>query len=133
MSLQEDIKAFRRLLELMAGKLDDEQAVTVSTFFPLWTANKTYRVGGRVQHNGLLYRCLTTHTSQTDWEPSVTPSLWVRIDDPIIEWPLWRQPQGAHDSYVKGAQVTHNEKRWVSEVDGNVWEPGVSQWKPEVN
>lgn len=24
--------------------------------------------------------------------------------------------------------MTHNEKKWVSDVDSNVWEPGVYGW-----
>ena len=66
--------------------------------------------------------------AQASWEPSYTTSLWVKASDPSEEWPAWSQPLGAHDSYAKGAKVTHNGKKWTSDVDGNVWEPGVSQW-----
>ena len=45
-----------------------------------------------------------------------------------IEFPEWRQPTGAHDAYSKGDKVSHNGKHWVSDVDGNVWEPGVYGW-----
>ena len=31
-------------------------------------------------------------------------------------------------SYSKGAKVSHNGKHWVSDVEANVWEPGVSGW-----
>ena len=41
------------------------------------------------------------------------------------------QPQGAHDAYPEGWKVTHNGKTWVSLVDANVWEPGVSGWREE--
>lgn len=40
----------------------------------------------------------------------------------------WRQPTGAHDAYPLGAVVRHNGLVWQSDVDANVWEPGVSQW-----
>ena len=36
---------------------------------------------------------------------------------------------GAHDAYNIGDKVTHNGKTWVSDVDNNVWEPGVYGWK----
>ena len=75
-----------------------------------------------------LYRCLEAHTSQDDWAPGTAPSLWVAISDPAEEWPEWRQPAGAHDAYAKGAKVSHNGKRWVSDVDGNTWEPGAYGW-----
>ena len=40
----------------------------------------------------------------------------------------WKQPEGAHDAYNKGAEVSHNGFEWTSDVDGNVWEPGVHGW-----
>ena len=36
-------------------------------------------------------------------------------------------PAGAHDAYPKGAKVTHNGKRYTSNVDANTWEPP-TQW-----
>lgn len=40
----------------------------------------------------------------------------------------WQQPEGAHDAYNKGAEVSHKGKLWKSTVDSNVWEPGVYGW-----
>lgn len=40
----------------------------------------------------------------------------------------WKQPEGAHDAYKKGAEVSHKGDEWTSDVDGNVWEPGVFGW-----
>lgn len=40
----------------------------------------------------------------------------------------WQQPEGAHDAYNKGAEVSHKGSEWTSDVDGNVWEPGVYGW-----
>ena len=55
-------------------------------------------------------------------------ALWVWIHDPAIEWPEWRQSTGAHDAYPLGARVSHAGKRWTSDIDNNVWEPGVANW-----
>lgn len=30
--------------------------------------------------------------------------------------------------YTKGDKVTHNGKTWISDIDNNVWEPGVYGW-----
>lgn len=60
--------------------------------------------------------------------PSVSPSLWVRIDDPSQEWPEWVQPTGGTDAYAMGAKVSHNGKHLVSDYDANIWEPGVFGW-----
>ena len=59
------------------------------------------------------------------------PSLWVGISDPAEEWPKWGQPVGAHDSYNTGDKVSHDGKHWISNTDGNVWEPGVYGWTEE--
>ena len=106
--------------------LTDEQAETVTALFPDWEANKAYAVGNRAKYNGLLYRCVQAHTSQADWTPDVVPALWTRTS--TEEWPEWVQPTGAHDVYNKDDKVSHNEKHWVSDIDANVYEPGVYGW-----
>ena len=41
-----------------------------------------------------------------------------------------KQPQGAADAYPKGAKVSHptSDRHWISDVDANVWMPGVYGW-----
>lgn len=112
-----------------AATSTDEGALKSPELFPVWNAQGViYAAGDRVRYDDLLYKCLTEHTSQESWAPNVSPSLWVRIDDPAIEWPQWRQPTGSEDAYAKGAKVSHKEKHWVSDVDANTWEPGVFGW-----
>lgn len=121
-------KQLRQAIQFQVAALPDEQAILIPSVFPLWDSTATYQVGDRVQYGDLLYKCLQSHTAQADWTPDAAVSLWVRIDDPAEEWPEWRQPQGAHDAYALGAKVSHNEKHWTSDVDNNVWEPGVYGW-----
>ena len=104
--------------------LSDTDALNNPSFFPEWSADKSYAVDDRVLYGSDLYKCLQPHTSQPTWTPADSPSLWVRIDDPSIEWPEWRQPTGSTDAYPMGAKVSHNGKHWVSTVDANTWEPG---------
>lgn len=112
-----------------AATSTDEGALKSPELFPVWNAQGViYAAGDRVRYDDLLYKCLTEHTSQESGAPNVSPSLWVRIDDPAIEWPQWRQPTGSEDAYAKGAKVSHKEKHWVSDVDANTWEPGVFGW-----
>lgn len=66
-------------------------------------------------------------TGRTDTTKKAA-SLWAVAADPEEEWPAWSQPLGAHDAYALGAKVSHNERHWVSDVDNNVWEPGVANW-----
>lgn len=124
-------KAFMSAAAMMAVKtLSDEEALTVVSIFPEWSAPVSYKKDDRVRYGDTLYKCLQDHISQSAWAPEDAVSLWVRTDDPAIEWPEWVQPTGAHDSYSKGAKVTHNGKKWISDIDANVWEPGTpsSNW-----
>lgn len=122
MITREKALALRKLIEKLSAELSDEEAYDAPELFPMWTI-KDYAQGDRVQYQGLLYKCQQSHTAQSDWTPDTAVSLWVRVDDPSIEWPEWHQPAGAHDAYAKGDKVSHNGKHWISDVDGNVWEP----------
>ena len=118
--------AFVALCE--TGTLDETTASEHAELFAPWAYSIAYTVGQLRRHNGKLYKCVQAHTSQADWTPDAAASLWSVAADPAEEWPAWSQPVGAHDAYAAGAKVSHNGKHWTSDVDGNVWEPGVSQW-----
>lgn len=111
--------------------VDDTTALRMVSFYPEWLTGTAYATGFKVQFGGILYRCLTTHTSQDGWEPTAAPSLWAKVlipDENII--PEWEQPESTNP-YMKGDKVTHNGHTWVSTVDNNVWEPGVYGWEKE--
>lgn len=126
MSLIDKARAMRENLDVACTFLTDEQAETVTVLFPKWETGIAYEVGDRRQYDGLLYKCVQAHTSQSDWTPDVVPALWVRTS--TEEWPEWIQPTGAHDAYNQGDKVSHNEKHWISDIDANVYEPGVYGW-----
>lgn len=119
---------FRKSIESMATRIPDEEAEKDIWAFPEWKYPVAYSTDERVQYRGFLYKCVQGHTSQADWAPDITPALWTRVGDPGEEWPEWIQPTGAHNAYAKGDKVSHNDKHWISDVDGNVWEPGVYGW-----
>lgn len=104
--------------------LTDEQALTVSNYYPIWTAGTDYTAGQRVRYEGVLYNVLQAHTSQSDWTPADAPSLFARvlIDEASEEIPEWIQPDSTNP-YRKGDVVMHNQIKWESLIDGNVWEP----------
>lgn len=118
----------REKIEKASISLPDADALEAVELFPKWSATLTYDVGDRVRYEDTLYKCLTAHDSQDSWTPTDSPSLWVRVDDPSVEFPEWIQPQGATDAYMKGDKVSHNEKHWISDVDYNTWMPGVFGW-----
>lgn len=111
------------------GDIDEVTATEHAQLFEAWVTDKGYAVGKIVTRpNGNLYKCVQAHRSQADWTPEATPALWTKIGDPTEEYPEWSQPLGAHDAYPLGAKVSHNGKKWTSDVANNVWEPGVYGW-----
>lgn len=118
----------RGVIEKSAQSLDDKTALTAVALHPAWASGTAYAVGYKVRFDGILYRCLTAHTAQADWTPTAAPSLWAKvlIPDPDAI-PVWEQPDSTNP-YKKGDKVTHNGATWVSNIDGNVWEPGVYGW-----
>ncbi len=125
---REDAAALAFVVLAENGQIDDVTASEQAMLFAAWVPDVNYTVGQLRQHNGTLYRCVQTHTSQTGWEPNTATSLWAVTSDPADEWPAWSSPIGSHDSYDLGAKVTHKNQHYISTVAGNVWEPGVYGW-----
>lgn len=125
---RDDAAAIAFVVLAEGGQIDDVTASEQSMLFAAWVPGVAYTVGNLRQHGGTLYRCVQAHTSQEGWEPDKATSLWAVTSDPAEEWPAWSAPVGAHDAYAAGAKVSHGGKHWTSDVDGNVWEPGVYGW-----
>ena len=116
----------RELIEKAAASLTDEDALSGVELYAEWKPGVYYSTGDRRRDGNVLYRCVQSHTSQSDWNPSITPALWVVVS--LDEWPEWVQPTGAHDAYNTGDKVTYEGQHWVSMIDANVYIPGVYGW-----
>ena len=121
---------------MFANSLGEEQALEIASVYPKYEVGKNYAVGDYFTYgenavgDAQLYKVVQAHTSQAEWIPSETASLYVPIgltDDGYVEW---SQPSGAHDTYNKGDVVWYQEKLYTSTVDGNAYAPGVveGQW-----
>ena len=132
MTLVEKARELRKILEkamTATQNLTEAEAITATCLHPKWSGDSVqYTAGQRVQDDGVLYTVLQNHTSQPDWKPAAAPSLFAKvlIPDPTVI-PEWEQPESTNP-YAKGDKVTRNGKTWVSDIDGNVWEPGVYGW-----
>lgn len=124
---------FRKALQMFAASLDDERAMEVATIYDPWNAGKTYTVGEFVTYgeNGVgdpqLYKVVQTHTSQTDWTPDKTASLYTAIGIDDEGYPVWSQPTGAHDAYNTGDIVDYNGTLYKSLINGNTTVPGTDE------
>ena len=128
MSYMDEARRLRPLIEKAVQSLDDADAVEAVTLYPHWASGASYTAGQRVQDKGILYTVLQDHVSQPGWEPSVAPSLFAKVlipDDGTI--PEWEQPESTNP-YSRGDEVRHLGKIWISDLDNNVWEPGVYGW-----
>lgn len=122
-------------MSVQSANLPDDQAMEVADLYPEWVVMKAYAVDEIVKYGvnadgeTQLYKVIQAHTSQEDWKPDVTASLYKAIgftDDGVS---IWTQPLGSHDAYAKGDVVSFEDQLWISTVDGNVWQPGVYGWE----
>ena len=127
----EQAKQIRQAINTFAENQTDEVLINNKIAFPLWHGNGiTLKLGEIVQYEDNIYRVVQTHNTQEDWTPDKVPALYTKIS--LDEYPEWIQPTGAQDAYAKGAKCIHNGKKWISDIDANVWEPGAYGWS-EVN
>lgn len=124
--------ALRHKIEHAAAQQTDADALQSIELFPKWMTDIDVAAGERRQFKAegwdkaKLYKCVQPHHTSAEWTPDITPALWVEVS--VEEWPEWRQPTGAQDAYNTGDKVSHNDKHWISDVDGNVWEPSIYGW-----
>lgn len=103
--------------------LDDETALSAVGLFPVWGVGMAYTIDERITYNDILYRVVQNHTSQSDWTPDNTPSLYTVVTVSESGYDVWVQPTGAHDAYNKNDIVEYNGTLYISLVDGNTYAP----------
>lgn len=125
----------RKALQMFAASLGEDDALMIASVYPDWDGNnRPYKTGAWVKYgvdtmgDARLYQVLQDHTSQSQWTPDTATSLYKRVGISADGTPKWVQPVGATDAYNKGDVVEHNGSKWVSDIDANVWEPGVYGW-----
>ena len=120
---------FRKALQMFATTLPDEKAMEIASVYEEWEVGKSYEVDTLLKYgsNGVgdpqLYRVVQAHTSQADWTPDKTASLYSPIGLDDNGYPIWSRPTGAHDAYNKGDIVDYNGTLYESVIDGNTWSP----------
>lgn len=125
----------RRALQIFASNLTETQALEVAAVYPAWETGRSYAVGEIIRYgedplgDPKLYKVIQAHTSQEDWTPDASASLYDAFGMDGQGTPLWSQPAGAHDAYQTGDIVSYSGIRYESLVDGNVWRPDAYGWK----
>ena len=120
--------AVMMLVRSQAPSLSDEQAVELDAMYPEYDETAKYGKGDIVRVAGRLYRAVN-NVNASPTHPADDGVNWRLMDDPDEDGVFpWRQPYGKKDYYRKGDTVTHDGSTWVSDVNKNVWEPGVYGW-----
>lgn len=130
-----DQTAIALQLCVMNANLPDEMALRVEALYPDWVVGSSYVTNDIRRYKDKLYRALQNSTAVSEHTPDISTSLWKEIKEPDESGVFpWVQPLGATDAYNKGDHVSHNGKIYISVVDSNVWEPGISEslWAEEV-
>lgn len=118
-------ESLNKIGKIVANQVtDDVVALSIQEFYDIWTIGVLYPVGRYITHKDILYKVLTEHTSQTEWTPDVSPSLFAKVlIDPTGETiPEWVQPDSTN-SYMTGDKVTYEGKVYESTIDNNIWSP----------
>ena len=121
----------RDMMHKAAVSLNDTDALEAVELFPIWKSDTEYQVNDRIRYKEQLYRVVQVHTSQEDWTPDITPALYTEVAEPGTI-PVWKQPTGAQDAYMKGDKVHYPEKDdpvYQSTMDYNTYAPNVYGWE----
>ena len=120
---------FRKALQMFAATLSEEKAMEIAYVYDPWAIGKSYSVGDYLTYgendvgDPQLYKVVQAHTSQADWTPDVTASLYDAIGLDNSGYPVWSQPTEAHDAYNAGDVVNYNGVLYKSLINGNVYSP----------
>lgn len=120
-------------VQLYANTLDEDSAMEIATVYPAWNGdghkyaiNEYCVYGINEVGDPQLYRCLQAHTSQSDWTPDVSVSLFKAVGISGDGIPVWSQPVGTEDAYMKGDKVHYPDAEgdvYESLIDYNVYSP----------
>lgn len=73
---------FRAMIEKASASLEDSDALEAVKLFPAYTLGVWYEAGFRFRYGDKLYKVLIAHTTQEDWKPDSTPSLYAEVEKP---------------------------------------------------
>ena len=117
-------KSLTKIGKIVANQVtDDVVALEIQEFYDEWKSGISYEVGRYVTFNNILYKVLTEHTSQDDWTPDASPSLFANVLTSLDGTPQeWERPDSTN-AYMIGDKVIFESIVYESIIDNNVWSP----------
>ena len=129
MITEQRARELRNIIETAMTSVSDEVALSAPELVPAFNSDgHSYTTGDKFTYDGVMYKVLQAHTSQSDWTPETAPSLYAKVLIPTDEEgqqttiPDWEQPESTN-GYMKGDKVRYNDKIYESLIDNNVWSP----------
>ena len=122
---REKAHALRAMIEKASSCLSDEDALTGVELFKHWAVGIDVVRGERLRDGEDLYRVEQDHTTQANWPPASTPSLYTKVAAPGQILP-WKRPTGVQDSYMTGNKVYYpdiGDPIYQSNHDYNTYSP----------
>lgn len=107
---------------IASAELTQEQLGKLVGLYDKWEIGRAYSVGEHLRYNDNLYRVIQSHTSQADWLPDVTESLYTLVQPQgVIE--EWGTRNLTTNPFMTGEQVIFEGQVWESTKDNNSWSP----------
>jgi hypothetical protein len=120
--------------EALRDQLQEEYILTMATdtdayamryLYGEYAVGKTYHKGDRFMYQDKFYKVVSANefVSTEDWKPDISPSLYVEISDPNIEYPEFKQPINAETAYQMGDKITYKGEKYMSTINNNAYSP----------
>ena len=117
MFTKEDLVAFIKQARETAT---DEVALKAKELYKEWTVGVSVVVGDRLRYGDKLYKVIQPHTTQADWTPDITASLYTVIDEEhkgTIDDPI---PWSTNMQCYKNMYYTYNEVLYKATRDSGI-------------
>ena len=120
----DDISSMKDEYQTSLMSINDDVALQIPDVFPIWSGDGVeYKKDIKLTYNGVLYKVLQDHTSQSTWTPDAAPSLFTKVLTSTDGQPSqWIQPDSTNP-YMMGDKVIYNGHCYQSTIDNNVWAP----------
>ena len=139
MEQEVDMANIKKLLKPNVDAMTDEEKQEFADMYPAWRPNEPVydkddttpdveKPSYRRDDDALLYKCISSHTTQLNWRPKVANSLWIKVGTPgvIPEWSSFQSHEFQHMEI--GFQVMDNDTIYylINPAQGH-WQPSGAQ------
>ena len=122
--------------KIRADELTDEEVNAVTELFlPFKVGEPVYGPGANQSlrvYNGVLYKCMSDHTTQSDWTPDVAGTLWSRVAKTVDGYEVWKAWDGHNENLYQVGDIvwypTANDQLYIATVGNNHWRPDEYGW-----